>query len=192
MPEFQGFLQRLRRAITDRDDALVRSIASPDIRLDLGDSLGLEDLGLDDPTSPFWPRLDKALSVGCLRTEAGNDTSWECPGLREVKPPAPGSNYLEQVFILANDIALRSAAAGDAPIKARVSCQIMSVDLDHLSSMLTDQQESINEKGGWVPVVVNGRRAFIASDFAYLPTGYRAVFERRDGNWIMTAYLAGD
>jgi len=175
-------LDALRRAVAARDAAAFRSLAAPDIRLDLGDALTLDDLGFDRPGSPAWARLDRALSLGCRPASA---TAWECPGLGLLDPPAARGIEPElRVFVIGGAVALRAAPSAEAPVLARLSCAVAAYDLDAPGAA---------EDRAWIPLRLgDGRRGHVASRFAHPASGWRLMLEHRDGAWRVTHFLAGD
>ena len=45
----------------------------------------------------------------------------------------------------------------------------------------------------WAGVVLpDGRSDWLRSEDVHSPVGWRAIFARRDGRWVMTAFVAGD
>jgi hypothetical protein len=45
----------------------------------------------------------------------------------------------------------------------------------------------------WAGVVLpDGRSGWLPSQDVLSPVGWRAIFARRDGRWLMTAFVAGD
>uniref|UniRef100_UPI0022EB68ED SH3 domain-containing protein n=1 Tax=Falsiroseomonas oryzae TaxID=2766473 RepID=UPI0022EB68ED len=170
--------------VAARDAAAIRRAAAPGIRLDLGDTLTLDDLRLEDPRAPAWARLERALSLGCRPHGAvATATAWECPGFDGEAPgtSVPGIDDFERVFIMARGVALRAAPAPDAPVRARLTCEVVAHDGDG----------SLDSE--WTAVRLrDGRRGFVASRFAHAPGGHRLLLERHDGTWSITAFLAGD
>jgi SH3-like domain-containing protein len=46
---------------------------------------------------------------------------------------------------------------------------------------------------GWLQVALaDGQRGFVADRYLRSPIDYRVAFEKQDGNWRMTFFLAGD
>ncbi len=47
--------------------------------------------------------------------------------------------------------------------------------------------------GGWIGVTLkDGRRGYVAEQYIWSPVGYRAIFDKNNGKWTMTALIAGD
>ena len=60
--------------------------------------------------------------------------------------------------------------------------------LDWHLARITDQGE-----GAWLGIeLLDGRKGFVRRDQTVNPLGYRAVFEKRGGKWMITAFVAGD
>ncbi|TIL87508.1 MAG: hypothetical protein E5Y73_25195 [Mesorhizobium sp.] len=143
-----------------------------------------------DPTSPVWPRLKKALSIGCAPISSGSDQKWICPALDS------STSSLEprkQVFILGEDVPLRTAPSKDASVLARLSCRVLTFDNKAWSRLLGPQLEAFDREEGWTPVISeNGRKGYVETAIAFRPNGYRVVFERRRDGWYLVMFVAGD
>ena len=49
------------------------------------------------------------------------------------------------------------------------------------------------DKGGWISVaLIDGQKGYVASEYIRSPVDYRAIFNKENGRWIMTAFVAGD
>ena len=45
----------------------------------------------------------------------------------------------------------------------------------------------------WVPVVLaDGQKGYVAAEYIRSGIDYRAIFEKKNGKWMMTAFIAGD
>ena len=45
----------------------------------------------------------------------------------------------------------------------------------------------------WAGVLLpDGRTGWLRADDVHSPVGWRAIFERRDGRWMIVAFIAGD
>jgi hypothetical protein len=188
-PELSRTIERAKSAIAHRDPDSLRAIMAADVRISLGPSEGLAGLSLD-ATSPAWPRLEKALAIGCAPAAPSDDAVWMCPGL---DTSISGLEPREQVFILGEGVPLRTDPDGNTPILARLSCRIVAFDNDAWSRMSPEHLEELDREQGWTPVIVEGGvKGYVQSEVAFRPDGYRVGFERRDGQWRIVAFLAGD
>jgi hypothetical protein len=162
-------LEALRRAVLARDAAAVRAIAAPDIVLDFGGTAGADGMRLDGPDAPGWAGLRKVLMLGCAPTGAV-PPGWECPGAA----PDEGS-----VLVPVRNLRLRARPDPEAPVLALVSCRVLQRDGEG--------------SPGWVPVrLPDGRRGYLPAQLVRAPGDHRALFERREGGWRMTYFVAGD
>ena len=179
-PSFVEYRTRLSMAIERKDVAALRPLVADDVRNSLGyvDSHGwsafVRTWELDQPPdSELWSELAEVLSLGC--EEVGDQRI------------APGNftktgEYNEPlVYVAVNEgAALRSRPDDAAPV-------VMALD----SHVLIDAGEVGPE--GWLKVrLTNGRPGYVRATDARSAIDYRAGFEKRDGRWIMTIFLAGD
>ncbi len=76
---------------------------------------------------------------------------------------------------------------------AVLSNEIVQHDPQQGARLSRQDWEAIETWDGWRPIITpEGIRGFVSSRYAYLPVGYRARFEQRQGQWIMTSFIAGD
>ncbi len=64
-PEFAQFLQTVKQAVRDRDAKFIRSIVTPGTHFSFGEHRSINYLNPDNPNSPFWSQLEKAIAAGC-------------------------------------------------------------------------------------------------------------------------------
>jgi hypothetical protein len=175
-PGFARFRAGLLDIVARHDATRLLAIAAEDIRFTFGGGEGRAGFAaqwsLADPdTSGLWVELAKALASGCARQ--GETMS------------AP---YLFRRFPDALD-AFSSGVAGPA---ARLY-QARSNEGDSVLIPWEILDEVEWNPGPWARVrLADGRAGFVETEHLVSPIGYRAIFEKRDGQWRMTMFIAGD
>jgi hypothetical protein len=176
-PEFLAYRTRLRAAVDRRDvDAVVQAM-NPDIKLDFGGSFGVamfRQLVAEQPDT--WEDMRWVLAHGGLFME---EDLFSAPYVFKGFPDEYDS--FECAAITGSNVRLRTAPRLDAPIAATMSYSIVRMlDIDA-------------GNGQWPRVrLPNGREGHVAKVYVRMPIETRAVFNRIDGRWQMTAFLAGD
>ena len=87
----------------------------------------------------------------------------------------------ENVAIVGANVRIRAAPRHDATSIGSFSFAVLP--------LLEDQ------KGheGWTAVrIAKGKTGYVLSQYVRSPVDYRAIFERLDGRWQLTAFVAGD
>jgi hypothetical protein len=88
------------------------------------------------------------------------------------------------VVVTADAAPVRAAPLEDAAVLATVGHAVFRLDANHaLASAL--EGWAVVDRGTGTPGFIEGR-------LTRLPLDYRAFFERRDGAWRMTLFVAGD
>ncbi|MEE3715396.1 SH3 domain-containing protein [Tumidithrix elongata RA019] len=180
--DFFLFRDRLRQAIRDRDAKFIRAISDPKIRLleaDRPTRLTFDDLQIDDPNAEFWANIEKAMAIGC----AENTNYWICPNVFLVLH----DNYA--VAIVGENISVYEHPNAQSAVIAALSNEAVK------KTPLTDKNSYLREerKNGWIGITLsNGRSGFVRSRYAYSELGYRASFEKFEGEWKMVSFLVGD
>ena len=174
---FGAFRARLKDVVASKDDQGLLAMLSDDVEVnfggDQGPALFAANWKFDEPgESHVWPELEEALSQGC--TQSGD--ALVAPSFVANFPHALDAF---ETVILPPGTVLRGGKRDDTPALGAMDW--------HLASVTDDKDES------WIAIrLVDGRRGFVRRDQTINPLDYRLVFEKRDGEWMITAFVAGD
>lgn len=174
------FLDAVRR----RDADFVVAASAPDIKLSFGGDAGSASLmksltGTQEwEGDPFWKELQHVLELGGVFLDDGSFCTpytfcLDVPGCQECDP-------FETVIVIKKSAVARSRPQPEAPVVAQLSYDVLRMDADAYTGK------------GWYPVFVSGGKGFVSGDDARMPIDYRARFEKLDGRWLMTVFIAGD
>jgi hypothetical protein len=174
--DFLRYRARLRTAIERRDLDAVVEAADPAIRLGF-DASGGRDLLRQRLTerAESWEELRVALAHG---GSFSSPSSFAAPYVYSEWPETLDS--FQCAAITGSNVRLREAPGLDAAIVTSVSYSIVRV---------LDERE--DRLWRWVELG-DGRTGFIWHAYVRRPIDYRALFNRIDGRWRMTAFVAGD
>ena len=176
MPDFLRYRAQLRMAVERRDLDAVVAAMDPDIKLDFGGGSGVRIFRMMvAERSEVWEELSTALALG------GGFTGEELFAAPYVYARWPDEfDSFECATIVGRNVRLRSAPRLDAPIVTSLTYSIVRID------------GSKNVKG-WTHVELgDGRKGYVAVRYVRSPIDDRAVFNKIDGRWRMTAFVAGD
>jgi hypothetical protein len=175
-PDFLAYLTRLRAAVDRRDIDAVVDAADPKIRLGFDASGGRDALRtLLSGTSESWEELRAALALG---GSFSSPTAFAAPYVYSRWPDAFDS--FECAAVIGRNVRVRTAARPDAPVITSVSYSIVG----RLQSDGDAQWSSVR--------LGDGRTGFMWHAYVRSPVDYRALFNVIDGQWRMTAFVAGD
>jgi hypothetical protein len=176
---FRGFRERLIRAASAKDVRDLLELTADDVKFSFGDDHGENGFkaswNLDRPaSSQFWKELLSVLRLGC--TMQGSHAS--APYIFGRFPQAlDPSNHVVAVHP-------RAVARAAPSVRSRV---IANLDFDIVKLAGDDAG------GSWVAVTLRGGRlAYIRRSQVRSPLDYRALFEKIEGRWLMTMFIAGD
>jgi hypothetical protein len=177
--DFFAFRARLQAALARRDFDAVLAIVAPDIKNSFGGDDGIEGfLRLWTPREPgskLWEELATVLALG--GTFEGDDM-FVAPYVFSRWPQA--FDAFQHVALIAPDVALRLAPRDDAEPAGIASFVILRL-------------AGSEAPEGWTAIRgEDGRARYVRSSVIRSPVGYRACFERRNGEWRMVMFLAGD
>ncbi len=201
--DFYPVLERLRRAVRDRDAAFLRQIADPNINLTFGRPIMLDDLDIKNTEAIVWRKLERALNPGCALDSIPSGSYWACPVTFLAPAKNPEVDAFRDIVVVGTDVAVRETPSLKGKLITRVSnavlhAQGLTYNPEKLSAAeanaIQDWYDLSTTNEGWQYVSLpDGRKGFISSRYAFSPIGYRAIFNKDDaGNWKMTAFVAGD
>ena len=198
-PSFFVFRARLMEAIQQRDEAFVLSILSPDITNSFGGDGGVEEFKEQwqpqRTDSALWKELMAVLVLGGSFRDNRNGRYFTAPYTVSNFPDFP-SDVLE-VFqggvILGENVLVRQEPTADSPTIATLSFDIVKVGASNLQTRIPGVFSFYPPKQGWIKVQVEGGlEGFVPEEYIRYPLYYRAVFMKREGRWLLSAFVAGD
>lgn len=176
---FVEYRDRLNKAVETKDAAALKPLVASDILVDFGGGSGwpslVQDWGLDQANaSALWAELAEVLALGCGDLNGVKFIPGNFASLGEFDEPYP------PYFAVGKGAAFRSKPNDTAPL-------VMQLD-NHILFELDDSAPE-----GWLHArLTDGRPGYVRLASVRSAIDYRASFELRDGQWVMTSFLAGD
>ena len=175
---FRAFRSELQAAVAAKDADRLLSLTADDIEFSFGDGDGKADFidnwELTRPReSAIWPHLAEALRLGC-------GAVGDYLGAPSMFIDFPETlDAFEHVVAVGTGVPARAEPKAGGKVLARLDWQIVPT-LD-------------DEGGDWMKVrLADGRPAYVKRADVRSPLDYRAIFQKRSGRWLMTAFVAGD
>ncbi len=182
-PSFLKFRSEMIRAVEAKNaDALIAMLDS-NIRLSFGGSGGLADFRKDwkpqDKNSPLWSKLEWVLKHG---GSFRNKMFW-APYVYSNWPESGPEPFENGVIVGDNVPVFEKADATSARIAA----------LDHHFVKVIDGGHLREKSPEFVKIKTpSGKTGFVRSTQIRSQLDYRAGFEKRNGQWRMSTFIAGD
>ena len=177
-------VEDLKRAVIEHDSSSIYSVLHDSIHLSFGGDVGpirFKQLWqLESDTSKFWGEFGEALNLGGT---LGNDSSsFTIPYMFE-RFPSDVDPYFTVVGIK-EGCGIYSSPSDSEPFHYS--------DYPILSVVPIDMVE-LEFDGTFIPVLINADRYACVkmSEFRF-PIGYRGSFEKRNGEWKLVSWIAGD
>jgi hypothetical protein len=177
-PEFLAFKVRLLGALQRKDVAAVVSALDPNVRVRFGAPQGIAAFRrywkLDRPAqSKLWQELGTVLRLGATRDES----DFIAPYVFTRFPHTLDAHVYAAVVRPA--AVLRKSPSAAAPKIATLDYEIV--------------QRTRGSRGGWVEVqTADGRTGWLPGSDIRSPMEYRAFFEKKNGQWKLTAFTTGE
>jgi len=183
-PSFFVFRARLFKAIQQKDTAFLVGILSPKIISSFGGTGGIAEFKemwkLNTPGSKVWSELSDCLALG---GKFDNDGSFTAPyvfGFPENIDP------YENAAVINDNVNVRSQPRTDSPVLKTLSFDIVKV-------IKWDRVQTKADRRAWLTIQLDdGKQGFISDEFVRSAIDYRATFEKTNGKWLMTSFVAGD
>jgi hypothetical protein len=177
--EFAAFRAELLDAIERQDTQALLALIDEEVLASFGSDTGHADFvrlwKLDAPgESEVWHELSEALRLGC----ATDGTVAVAPALVNKLPR--DADVFEAMVAVEPGAPLRAAPEANAAVIETLEWDLLTLgDWDGLSD--------------WVPVTLpDGRSGHMLRTQLRSPIDYRASFEKVNGAWKMTTFVAGD
>jgi hypothetical protein len=178
-PEFFTFRARLQVAVAAKDVDAVVAAADRNIKLGFGGADGIDRLRaqlIAPDAAGVWKAIARVLALG---GSFKGSSAFEAPYVFANWPH--GIDSFECQAVVGASVLVRQRASPEAPSVARVSYAIVQ----NLGGKdLPDDWSAVRLAGG--------QKGFMRSEFLAGPTGLRAIFNLRQGQWRLMALVAGD
>ena len=183
-PSFFTFRARLLTALARKDVNFLISILDPQIRTDFGGGGGIADFKKawhpERPNSQIWSELVTVLALG----GSFDNGSFSAPYVYS-KFPDDFDAY-EYQAVIEDGVRVRREPNTTSAVIKTLSFDIVKVVVD-------SPNENSSVKRQWLSVELSdGQKGFVAKQYLRSPIDYRAIFEKKNGKWLMTAFIAGD
>jgi len=180
-PTFVEYREKLAGAIALKDADALRPLVDREIKYNFGpDGDGgwsgfVREWNLDRPAdSELWLELSEVLSLGCAWNDGQPTAPSNFSSLSEL------DHSLPVYFAVHKGAAFRTRPDDSAPLVMELEDHVLLENVDVAPE-------------GWLNAqLTDGRTGFVRMSAVRSAIDYRAGFERRDGKWVMTFFIAGD
>ena len=187
---FLAFRTKLIEAAKRRDTKYILSIVDRKIEISFGGLVGIEDFKktwkLSNSNSEFWKEFLAVITNGGTFVEESGSKMFFAPYTFGTFPE--DLDGFEYSAIFGNNVNLRAKPDLRSKAIAQLSYNVVKVDY----------QNSVKKKGAkdeysWLKIeTLGGKKGFVKAEFVRSPIAYRAGFEKKNGKWKMTVFIAGD
>lgn len=185
---FYAFREKLVAAVKMRDAKYILSIVDRDIKNSFGGNDGIEEFKkrwkINGSKSEFWDEFLPVITNGGKFIKEGTNKLFFAPYSFNSFPDDLDAFSYSVIF--GNNVNLRSKADAVSPVVSSLSYNIVEI-------VEAVKEKENAEKVLWYEVkTLGGKRGFVKAEFVRSPIDYRAGFEKKNGKWKMTAFIAGD
>jgi hypothetical protein len=181
-PDFNRVRRQLERVVEARDMDGLLSLTSDDVRASFGGRSGREGFtdfwtAAPEDRELLWTELRSALRLGCAQAKDGEGKPYRAiPGMFVTGDDLDGFS----TWVALPGAVLRRQANASSPAEMRLPAWTVLTEVDHVG-------------GSWIQVrTPKGRGGYVSREQARSLLDYRIIFGRRDGEWRITAFVAGD
>lgn len=181
-PEFNRVRRQLERVVETRDFDGLLQLTSDNIRVNFGGRSGRESFSdywtaASEDRELLWDELRSALRLGCAQAKDGEGKPYRAiPAMFVTGDDLDGFS----TWVALPNAKLRSQPNASSQSKMRVPAWTVLNEVEH-------------DGGSWIKVSTpKGRSGYVSTEEARSLLDYRIIFGRRDGQWRITAFVAGD
>lgn len=176
---FDSFGYTLAQAVARRDRGSLLELFAPDVLLNFGGSRGRDELVKEwefdaAEYANIWRQLEIMLKMGCAKSNGAR----VIPSLSVQVEPYAEEQLRDRILILPGARLLKERGV-EHPNPDTIGWSVARV-----ISRVADWGTGVR--------LPDGREGYIFDDEVYEPAGYRMLIEKRDGKWMITAFVAGD
>ncbi len=191
--EFSVYIEKFKKAVKTKNLAAVKKLTAPDVAFTFESQDGINGLiktwklDRNPKKSDFWYAMDKVLSLGSAYYN-DEKTMYAYPYLF-VTFPADYDSF-EYVALTGKKVNIRKAPDAKSAV-------IETLDYEILKSTGVEENPKKDKVSGidgkWIKVITSqGNEGYVFSHYVHSPIGHRAIFEKRNGGWLLTAFVSGD
>lgn len=194
-PSFVAFRTRLSSIVKRKDKAALLAILDPNITVSFGGDGGRNDFKrfweLDSKSTRLWEELDAVLRNGGYLRKNGSMSTFSAPFSFE----GFGGNChveldaFEHKVIFGSNVALRREGSPQGELITRLSYNV--VDVVGEKSVTRETGDHVEVEWFYVKTF-GGLEGYVHARYVRSPVDYRALFEKRNNRWRMSAFVAGD
>lgn len=178
-PSFLKFRTQLMNTLAKKDAKGLIAVLDKHIKVSFGGEAGVEDFkkawGLNKPaTSPVWSELGQALKMG---GSFDQHKSFIAPYVASAWPE--NLDPFEYSAVIAKNVNIRAKPDMKGAVIKTVSYEVLPIEY--------------SQNMQWTTIKLsNGKKGYIATQYMRSPIDYRAYFDKVNGAWKLTAFVAGD
>lgn len=191
--EFSTYITKFKKAVKDKNVKSLKELIAEDVAFTFESSDGIKGLlklwKLDKKSknSDFWYEMDKILSMGSAFYNE-DKTSYAYPYLF-VTFPSDYDSY-EYSAVTGKIVNVRKSPSSKSPVVETLDYEIVKTT-GYEENPEKEKIKGIN--GTWIKVITaSGNEGYIFSHYVHSPIGLRAIFQKRNGKWALTALVSGD
>ena len=184
---FRQFRSDALRALASRDTAFLHGMLAPEIKNSFGGDdriAGFRRMWkTDDPNSDVWTALIRVLTMG---GQQPTDSQFTAPYVYAFWPDS--MDAFEHVAVIGDSVRVHAAPAPDSRVLGAALHSILKFkDWRGLPA------SGVAADTTWAKVLLpNADSGWIRGASVYSPIGWRAMFVRRGGRWLMIFFVRGD
>jgi hypothetical protein len=187
-PSFVAFRDELRKIVRARDTKRLLAVVDPKIRASFGPDNGIEGFRkmwkLDSGDSALWLELGRVLELGGSWQKASEGERFVAPYVFANWPES--ADAFESLAAVCPDTIVRESPDANAKAIARLQWHIVTIAKN-------DPRRKGDRNSAWRRVVLpDEREGWVESNCLRGQLDYRAGFEKQNGKWRMTYFVAGD
>ena len=197
-PSFVEFRSKLIAAAERKDTKYVIAAMDPKIELSFGCDVGAADFKKlwkpDAKNSLFWNEFLTILkNGGSFGEDTGDNVSrFFAPYTYSELPDDPEVDLFRDGIVIGTDVNLREKPDIKSKVVGSLSYNIVKIDFERSVLKKKPAGSDIYDYAWYKVESFGGKKGYVSGDYIRGGVDYRIGFEKKNGKWRMTFFLAGD
>ncbi|HQO39405.1 MAG TPA: SH3 domain-containing protein [Spirochaetota bacterium] len=195
-PEFRSFIEEFKKAVAVKNIKYIKKHISPQIiysfeneNTDAEAFFKAWKLNRSYRKSEFWNEMERVLATVPSSSEEDGNRYYVFPYVFEKFPGDQYDSY-SYAAVTAKKVNLRKTPSVKGKVLASLDYEIVKI----IEATHEKRKVRVGGKSGsWIKVQTSsGTRGYIFDYYLHSPIGYRAIFKKNTGTWLLTHFITGD
>lgn len=198
-PGIRIFVERLKKALCDKDTSYIFSVFSPKIQLSYQDGDDINNINYlkqlcknDTFLNDFLSELKRSISLGLIKSE----DSWNFPYVCQLSWYTEDPGFTTDLCAIASNVNIYEKPDTNSKIVGYLNYEVVKVDYEKMETFKNKiagvSYYDLNKNWYYVVKYKEKIEGFVESRNLYSMMGYRGEIKKIDNKYLITSFASGD